>query len=160
MLPWSPHPKQNFDRFSRLCAARDRESLYFTMSRPSPQNCFFSWGIWTPIWYMAPLAHQSPLLKRHLDHFIGFAGLTIVTDRQRDRPRYSVCNNRPHLYVGTPCLKNIPPITLTHVHGFWHSLAEMLPIKWAIKRHFTTSNNLCFCTTWQNGKHENCIFFT
>jgi len=34
-----------------------------------------------------------------------FAGLTIVTDRQTDRqtdrptdgPRYSVCNNRPHL---------------------------------------------------------------
>ena len=25
------------------------------------------------------------------------AGLTIVTDRQTDRPRYSVCNNRPHL---------------------------------------------------------------
>jgi len=21
-----------------------------------------------------------------------------------------------------------------------------------------TSRNLCFCTTWQNGKHENCIF--
>ena len=21
-----------------------------------------------------------------------------------------------------------------------------------------TSNNLCFCTTWQNRKHENCIF--
>jgi len=25
------------------------------------------------------------------------AGLTIVTDRPTDRPRYSVCNNRPHL---------------------------------------------------------------
>ena len=23
---------------------------------------------------------------------------------------------------------------------------------------YATSNNLCFCTTWQNGKHENCIF--
>jgi len=27
-----------------------------------------------------------------------FAGLTIVTDRPTDRPRYSVCNNRPHLH--------------------------------------------------------------
>jgi len=26
-----------------------------------------------------------------------FAGLTIVTDRQTDRPCYSVCNNMPHL---------------------------------------------------------------
>jgi len=25
-----------------------------------------------------------------------FAGLTIVTDRPTDRPRYSVCNHRPH----------------------------------------------------------------
>jgi len=24
--------------------------------------------------------------------------------------------------------------------------------------YYVTSNNLCFCTTWQNGKHENCIF--
>jgi len=23
--------------------------------------------------------------------------------------------------------------------------------------YYATSNNLCFCTTWQNGKHENCI---
>jgi len=26
-----------------------------------------------------------------------FAGLTVVTDRQTDRPRYSAGNNRPHL---------------------------------------------------------------
>jgi len=26
-----------------------------------------------------------------------FAEITIVTDRQTDRPRYSFCNNRPHL---------------------------------------------------------------
>jgi len=23
------------------------------------------------------------------------------------------------------------------------------------KLYYATSNNLCFCTTWQNGKHEN-----
>jgi len=28
-----------------------------------------------------------------------FAGLTIVTDKQTARPRYSVCNNRPHLHT-------------------------------------------------------------
>jgi len=27
------------------------------------------------------------------------AGLTSVTDRQTDRPCYSVCNNRPHLHT-------------------------------------------------------------
>jgi len=24
--------------------------------------------------------------------------------------------------------------------------------------YYTTSNNLCFCITWQNGKCKNCIF--
>jgi len=32
-----------------------------------------------------------------------FARLTIVTDRPTDRPRYSVRNNRPHLYVVVRC---------------------------------------------------------
>jgi len=32
-----------------------------------------------------------------------FAGLTVVTDRQTDRPRYSVCSNRPHLRIVLRC---------------------------------------------------------
>jgi len=24
--------------------------------------------------------------------------------------------------------------------------------------YYATSSNLCFCTTWQNGEHKNCIF--
>jgi len=31
-----------------------------------------------------------------------FAWLTIVTDRQTNRPRYSVGSNRPHLYLRKP----------------------------------------------------------
>ena len=87
-----------------------------------------------------------------------FAGLTVLTDWQTDRPRYSICSNRPHLasaamrpknavasfgYTGsnclcilklfTPCLKKTShlwlAITLTHIYGFWYFLAEMLPIK-------------------------------
>jgi len=46
-------------------------------------------------WFLGPL--PSPQLKRHVDRFSRFAGITTVTDRQTDRPRYSVCNNRPHL---------------------------------------------------------------
>ena len=59
-------------------------------------------GIWTPstMW-----AHPSPYPTRHLDRFRRLAELTIVTDRltyrltnrQTDRPRYTVYNNRPHL---------------------------------------------------------------
>jgi len=35
-----------------------------------------------------------------------FAGFTIVTDRQTDRPRYSVCNNRRHLYVRSIAMRH------------------------------------------------------
>jgi len=34
------------------------------------------------------------------------AQLTAVTDRQTDRPRYSACNNRPHLHNNAVPNKN------------------------------------------------------
>jgi len=46
---------------------------------------------------MLPWAHPSPQPERHLDRFSRFTGLTTLTDRQTDRPRYYVCNNRPRL---------------------------------------------------------------
>ena len=58
---------------------------------------------------MVPWAHPNPRPKRHLDRFGGFCR---GHDRDRptdDRPRYSVCNSRPHLrtYVVMQCgLKN------------------------------------------------------
>ena len=55
---------------------------------PSPQNCPFPWGIWTPcpsnIWFPVP----TRVLKPN-GISIGsavFAGLTSVTDRQTDQP--------------------------------------------------------------------------
>jgi len=39
--------------------------------------------------------HASLLSRRHLDQFSHFAGLENVTNR----PRYSVCSNRPHLAI-------------------------------------------------------------
>jgi len=43
-----------------------------------------------------PLTHASSCPHESISQTV-FAGLTIVRDRQTDRPRYSVCNNRPHL---------------------------------------------------------------
>jgi len=55
-------------------------------------------GIWTPCntWFLG-------LTREHNPNGISigsaiFAGLTILRHRLTDRPRYSVCNNRPHLY--------------------------------------------------------------
>jgi len=52
---------------------------------------------------MLPGTHPNPHPKRHLDWFSRFAWLTTATDRQTDRPRYSVYNNRPHLYIVLRC---------------------------------------------------------
>jgi len=43
------------------------------------------------------VGHSSTLHKRHLGRFSRFCRPTVVTDGQTGRPRYSVCNNRPHL---------------------------------------------------------------
>ena len=59
-----------------------------------------------------------------------------------------------------PCLKKTShlwlAITLTHVNGFWYFLAEMLPIKWAVKRHFTVPHQLTRASAlrgkWRNAK--------
>jgi len=45
-------------------------------------------------WFPGPPKSST---KWQLDRFSRFAGLTSVTDRQTDRPRYSVGRNRPHL---------------------------------------------------------------
>jgi len=62
-------------------------------------------GIWTPYRpnraYVVPWPHQSPYPKQHLDQFSRFCWTHNRDSRQTDRltvrPRYSICNNRPHL---------------------------------------------------------------
>jgi len=62
-----------------------------------PKICPFPWGIWTPsnTWFPGPTQVLNP--NRSSIGAAIFAGLTSVTDRQTERPRYSVGNNRPHL---------------------------------------------------------------
>jgi len=62
---------------------------------------------------MVPLAHLSHPPKLYLDWFSHFAELTNVTNRQTDRPRYSVCSNRPHLAVAVIQPKKLSILGLT-----------------------------------------------
>jgi len=53
-------------------------------------------GLPSNTWFLG----YTPVLMQPNGISIGsavLAGLTIVTDRPTDRPRYSVCNDRPHL---------------------------------------------------------------
>jgi len=51
-------------------------------------------------------------------------------------------------------------ITLTHVNAFWYIFGRNVADKVSNQKtlYRATSNNVCFCTTWQTGKHENRIF--
>jgi len=51
-------------------------------------------------------------------------------------------------------------ITSTHVNGFWYFVAEMLPIKQAVKRHFTMPPQVTCASALPGkmGKHKNCFF--
>jgi len=55
--------------------------------------------------------------------------------------------------------KNVPPLACYNFDTRERSLIFLAEILSSQKTlYYATSNNLCFCTTWQNGKHENCIF--
>jgi len=94
----------------------------------APRNCPFAWAIWTPsnTWFRGPTRVHNP--NGISIGSAGFAGLTIVTDRQTDRPtnrpRYSVCNNRPHLHCeskkqGTTILSITSP-NVDRFSNFFH----------------------------------------
>jgi len=91
-------PKRHLDRFSRFCTAQGRRSLYFTMGRPFRLKITPFRGESGPpsnTWFPEPTRVHNPN-----GISIGsavFAGLTTVTHRQTDRPRYLVGNNRPQL---------------------------------------------------------------
>jgi len=85
----SPQPQRHRDWFSRFCTAHRRLSLSFTMAVHSPQNCSFPWGIWTHLMHSSPGPPESSTRRVH--------NYDTPTDRQTDRPRYSVYSIRPHL---------------------------------------------------------------
>jgi len=61
----------------------------------NPKNIPFSWGLWTPFntWLLGPIRVSITIGSAI------FAGLTYVTNRQKDRLRYSVCSNTPHVAI-------------------------------------------------------------
>jgi len=95
----SPQPKRHPYQFSCLCTDDRRVSLYFTMGRPfSPNICPFPWGIWTPsnTWFHGSTQVLNPN-GSSISAAVLQGSLVWQTDRQTDRPRYSVGKNRPHL---------------------------------------------------------------
>ena len=66
----------------------------------SPSNCPFPWGIWTPsnTGFLGPPESSTQTEYRSVQLLLQ-GSLLWQTDRQTDRPHYSVGNNRPHLHT-------------------------------------------------------------
>ena len=64
--------------------------------------------------------------------------------------------------VYTQCLKTSHiriAITVTHMNRFWYFFGWNLTDKVGNQKTlYATANNLCFCTTWQNGKTRKSYF--
>jgi len=79
--------------FAQPTAERPYRLLYSGPPSLRPQNCPFPWVDLDRIFIRDSLGPSEPTAQT--------ASLSIqpflVTDRPTDRPRYSVCNNRPHL---------------------------------------------------------------
>jgi len=84
-----------------LHSSRHRVPILYNGPPFATQNCPFPWVDLDPHLIDSSLGHLNPHPQQHLYLFSHFAGITIVTDRHTDglsnRPRYSICNNGPHL---------------------------------------------------------------
>ena len=80
------------------------DSQYFSLDLTTPKNCPFQVRYLDPMYYMVPWVYIRQHPKRHLDWFSRFCitherNQQTDTDRQTDRPRYSVASNRLHLAI-------------------------------------------------------------
>jgi len=90
----SPHPKQHLDRFSCFCTAHHRVSLYtLQWAAPPPFKIAYSHGGSRPHLIRCFLGPTDPRTQTASRSFCR----AHYCDRPTDRPRYSVCNNRPRL---------------------------------------------------------------
>jgi len=87
------------------------------------------------------------------------------TGRQTDRRTHALTETNwiYSLSHSTPCLKNV--LALGCYYFYTHERISIFLGKNAAGKvgnqktlYYAISNNMWFCITWQNGKHENCIF--
>jgi len=146
MLPWAhptPQPKQHVNQFSRFCTAHCKVLIYFTLGCP---------------WQDLELTGVFNPNSTSFDSAI-FAWLTTVTDWLTDHTTRSATIGR--IYSVS---KKRPTFGLLQLWYKWTDFDIFFDRNATDKVrnqktfYYATSNNLCFCTMWQNGKHENCIF--
>jgi len=88
---------------------------------PPPQSCPYARGFWIPSDARCLGSTQVHTPNGILIGSTTFAGLKIVTNRPTDRPRYCICNNRPHLHSsGMQPNNKLCNIVVTDGTNQWH----------------------------------------
>jgi len=87
-----------------------------------PQKCPFHW--WAPHLSQFAGPTQMPISNGISIGSAIIAGLTVVTDRWTDRPRYFVCSNRPHL--PSAAMQPNTLNSLPHLHGTFKQQHNLL----------------------------------
>jgi len=95
--PISAHNRNSVSiSFFRLCTDGRRVSLYLTMGRPFPLKMPLPMGRSGPHSFLGQPKSSTQTASRSVQPF-SQCWLVWQTDRQINRPRYSVSNNRAHL---------------------------------------------------------------
>jgi len=96
---WKIRAQDKYEQVHHRRTCMVAYSINFTIGHPFPLKIATSHReIWTPIRH-GSLAHLNLQPKGHLDRFSRFCRAhdrDRQTDWPTDRPRYSVCNSRPH----------------------------------------------------------------
>jgi len=100
-IPWThlaQHAKRRLDRFSHFCTSHSRKSYTLHWAAPFPSilpMCMGLSGRPSNTWFLGHTQVNKPdgiMIGSAI-----YAGLSTVTDRWTDGPRYSACNKWPHL---------------------------------------------------------------
>lgn len=97
-------------------------------------------GTWTPsnAWFLGPT--KVNIQNGITIGLAAFAGLTVVTDRQADRPRYFVCRNMPHLASDAMRPKN-KTVAILNACRHIPSTLSWATVGWATERTSTCKKN-------------------
>jgi len=116
----SLQPKWQIDWFSHFWTVYGRKSLYLTMDNPFPQNCSFSWGIWTP--------SNSQMANRSVQPFCTAYGSVIEYIGATWRIRLKLCTLAPPGLYDWTCASSGPRESTTRTANW--SVQPLLDISW------------------------------
>jgi len=129
--------------FSCNNRSRDSRCLLLVWTSGNPKNCHSPLRDLNPHLIHGLLGPSESDPKRHLDRFSRFCRAH-ERDEQTHKPRYSVCSNRPHLYVLLRCdlitasARLLQPTAMRHVVKIVCPFVSVIDVKLHTAVHIKT----------------------